>query len=528
MKRLNLIISALLATTSAVFSQGQLDAYKYGQTDLIGTARYMGMGGAFGALGGDISSMSTNPAGLAVYRSSEVVATLNLNAVNTKTDLAGSIGKADRTRFDFSNIAFEGYFPTSRDAGVIGWNLGFSYNRLKDYHRNYTLRGVGSTASYTDYLGNRATASGYDESQLDYYNDPYRYLNDWQTVLGWNSGFITAYNNDKRAYYSSFGANNAAGDWYPIDITGRELTVQESGAIDQYNMAFGLNISDFILLGADIALTDIDYHYYAFYAEDFVNKDWMTLRNDLGTSGSGYAFNVGAIIWPVNFLRVGVAYNSHTWYNLTDNFSATGESHSTWVEEELNAHAPNTDGLGFADYKYRTPDKWLFSAAAIIGQTALIGVDYELTNYGNMKMYDDRGYGLDVTNNEIKSNFGSVGTLRVGGELKVTPQFAIRAGAAWIGNPVREVLKKGEFEVRTVGTIPHYTIENSITNYSIGLGYRFTPSFYMDLACVLKTQKEDLYAFPNFYEGGKQIVEAPKASLKSNATNVALTFGYKF
>ena len=117
-------------------------SYRYSQTELNGTARYLGMGGAFGALGGDISSMSSNPAGLGIYRSSEIVTTLSLSSIKAKSDWGGSKVDANKTKFNFDNIAYVGYFPTGNDEGLIGWNVGFSYNRVKNFNRNYRLRGT--------------------------------------------------------------------------------------------------------------------------------------------------------------------------------------------------------------------------------------------------------------------------------------------------------------------------------------------------------------------------------------------------
>jgi hypothetical protein len=530
MRKVRLVIAALVFISSAVFSQGQLDAYKYSQTDLGGTARYLGMGGAFGALGGDISVMNANPAGLAVYRSSEVVTTLSHRGISTRADWQGSVASGSSSRFGFDNIAYVCYFPTSNDAGVIGWNAGFSYNRIKDFHRSYRMRGMGdSDYSLSDYIAERANAKGRHADDLlytDRYN-PYAAQNgnDWLSILGYDAVFIDAFSDNKTKYFSTFG-NDVNGSWQPFQLAGRELNVKERGAIDLYNIAFGLNISDIVLIGADIAITDIDYHYTSFFAEDFTNKNYLELENWLTTKGSGYALNAGIIIRPVNFLRLGAAYNSPTWYKMTDYYQATANSDTDYYSEiRENIHTPE-DAL--SDYKYRTPDKWLFSVAAIIGQSALISVDYELINYENMKMYDWEGIEDQTTNEEIKANFDSAGTLRVGGEVKVTPRFAVRAGAAWIANPMKNILKNAMDEVYTVGTIPHYTIEKSLTNYSIGLGYRFTPSFYIDIACVLKAQKEDLYAFSNIYKEGNKIISSQAASLKTNTTQISLTLGYKF
>ena len=113
--------------------------------------------------------------------------------------------------------------------------------------------------------------------------------------------------------------------------------------------------------------------------------------------------------------------------------------------------------------------------------------------------------------------------------MKVTPQFAVRAGVAYSDGPVRDHLKNGLVEVRTVGFVPFYTVDKGVTNYSVGLGYRFTPNFYLDLACVYRTHKEDVYSFSNMFdEQGQQIIGSQPANLKTNTTKVALSIGYKF
>ncbi|MDR0429223.1 MAG: outer membrane protein transport protein [Tannerellaceae bacterium] len=530
MKRIILTISALVVVSGAVFSQGQLDAYKVAQTDLFGTARYLSMGGAFGALGGDISVMNANPAGLGVYRSSEVVTTLSLNAASSESNWGGTKATGSRTRVYFDNIAYVGYFPTSSDVGIVGWNVGFSYNRLKNFNRNYSMRGnANSKYSLSDYMAERAWGRNVDDIRIPQegsgsnYN-PYDGM-DWLSVLGYDAGFFQNYSDKNNEYFAAFGEKDGSGNWNPFQLKSVELDVIERGGIDQYDIAFGLNISDIVMLGATVAITDISYHYNSYYKEDFEGSNYLKLANWLNTEGSGYAFNVGTIVCPADFLRLGVAYNSSTWYKMTDYFGAAATTNSSFWQKEYTSYTPKN---AYYDYEFRSPDRWIFSAAAILGQTALLSVDYELINYKKMKMYNRDGVENSETNTDISTNFGNGGTLRIGAEVKVTPQFAVRAGVAWVGNPVKSALKNNELQVNTVGTIPHYTIENSISNYTIGLGYRFTPSFYTDLVCVLKSQKEDLYPFSKIIDNGKLIADTKPASLKTNTTRVALTLGYKF
>jgi long-subunit fatty acid transport protein len=528
MKKTILTISALVLVSSAVFSQGQLDAYRMAQYDLFGTARYMSMGGAFGALGGDVSVMSANPAGLAVYRSSEFVTTISLNAASSDVNWEGTKATGSRTRMYFDNIAYVSYFPTSNDEGIVGWNVGFSYNRLKNFNKSYSLKGnANSLYSLSDYMAERAYGLDVDKLAASDSYDPYNNkngTNDWLSVLGYNAHMFNALEGKKDVYNSAFGENDGSGKWNPYQLKGAELNVSERGGIDQYNIAFGLNVSNILMLGATVAITDITYHYTSYYAEDFEDASYLELENWLNTEGTGYAFNMGAIIQPVDYFRLGVAYNSPTWYETTDYYNATATADYHSLDKKYTEPTP---AQAYSEYEFRSPDRWIFSAAAILGKTALLSVDYELTGYKRMKLYDG-GVENQSSNADIRANFSNAGTLRVGAEVKVTPQFAVRAGAAWVGNPMKSTLKDATVEVKTVGTIPNYTIENSISNYTIGVGYRFTPSIYLDLACILKTQKEDLYAFSKIFDNGELITNSKPASLKTNTTRVALTFGYKF
>jgi hypothetical protein len=526
-------MATLVLCGSVAFSQSQLDAYKYGQTDLNGTARYVSMGGAFGALGGDVSVMNSNPAGLAIYRSSEVVTTLSLLSTHAGTNWLGMTEGRNKTKFNFDNIAYVGYFPTSNDEGVVSWNAGFSFNRLKNFHRDYSMSaGSNMHTSLTDYVAARAYGNHVSDMEAtDNYN-PYNSVSDWLSVLGYNAGFIDAFNDNPKSYYSAFGDNDALGNWAPYSLDGARLTVSERGAIDRYNIAFGLNVSNRVFFGATLAVTDISYNFTSRYDEWFTNEDDLYMDNELATEGSGYAVNVGLIYRPVNFLRLGVAYNSPTWYKMTDYFYGEAGSSLTYQEDgysqyrELSSHSPEG---AFYEYRYRSPDRYLFSVAGIIGQSALLSVDYELTNYKGMRMYERDGRSDEATNGDIRTNFGMGATLRLGAEVKVTPRFVVRAGAAWSRSPMNTPLRNGRVEVMTVGTIPHFTLDKkSVSNYTMGIGYRFTPHFYTDLACVLTSYEEDVYAFSSMFDDTGAFLQAQPATLKIDRVRMALTLGYKF
>lgn len=533
MKRIAcLFVSAFFLAGGIAYAQGEMNAYTMSQTDLNGTARYLGMSGAFGALGGDISSMSTNPAGLGIYRSSEVVTTISLSSIKANTNWNGLKADESKTKFNFDNIAYVGYFPTGNDEGIVGWNIGLSYNRVKSFNRSYRMNGV-QPFSVADYAA--AMVHGIPEKDLMLVNgqfDPYFDAdNYWLSVLGYEAGFFKPDTPGGDTYHSAFGEPGADG-WSAYSPQNVDLQVNEKGSIGQYNISFATNISNRFFLGATVAITDMDYNLTTRYTEDFSVKDLLWLDNGLSTDGTGYAFNIGAIARPVDFLRVGIAYNSPTWYKMTDYFHGSAQV----VIDDVKGKVKETPDYQAGEYRLRTPDRWIFSVAGV-GQNFLISADYELTNYKRMNLSDVDGYDMIQTEG-IKSDFGMSGTLKVGAEYKVTPQFSVRAGTLWRTSPMKQHVKdgiaainpEGEYYINAVdvaGTIPNYTVDKGMNSYSVGVGYRFTPSFYADLACVYREYKEDAYAFPSTFNPDGPVKSDP-ASLKTKTTQVALTLGYKF
>lgn len=537
-----LAVSALMAGVGSASAQGVLDAYKFSQSDLNGTARYLSMGGAFGALGGDISVLSNNPAGLGIYRSSEVVTTLSLSPTKTSSDWNGSKVNASKNKFNFDNIAYVGYFPTGNDEGLVSWNVGLSYNRVMSFDRNYRASGA-QAYSVADYLAAQASYVGQDnkggwfgikeddfapllgdnaDNVYDQLNSAYQ-ANVWPAALGYQGGLIGSYEEGGDLYHSAFGEWQG-NEWLNYSPNEVRLDVSERGSIDRYNLAFAANISNRFFLGATVAITDLDYTLNSIYDEKFATGD-LYYDNYQTMEGTGYALNIGAIVRPTDFLRLGVAYNSPTWYKMSYYYKSEAGSYIDGLGEM--AGTTPTNPYPYTDFRLRTPDKWIFSAAGFLGQSAMISVDYELTNYKRMNLSDSNGYEY-ADNALIDSDMGLMHTIRVGAEYKVTPQFSVRAGGGWQSSPLNQNLRDGKYEVFPGGLATAYTIDKGLSYFSVGLGYRFTPNFYMDLACVYQERKEDVYAFSNVIIEDARLVESESIALKTTKTRVALTLGYKF
>jgi len=550
MKKIGLYISALLLLSSGVlFAQGEMDAFRLSQTDLNGTARTLSMGGAFGALGGDMSAMSHNPAGIGIYRSSEIQTTISVNSSNVESNWTTKFnnvqvfepGMANRilTKAGFDNLSYVGYFPTANDRGVKSWNFGIAYNKVKDFNRSYRAIGI-PQFSMADYVASCASNAygdngGISENDLiltDSY-DPYnnRALNgQWLSILGYESGFFGAKYDYSDVYHSAYGYWRG-NTWTPISPDNTELRFAESGSINDYNFTVATNISDFLFLGMNLGITTIDYRMSSWHHEKFGETDYLTLGNSLETTGTGYSINLGAIIRPVDQLRIGVAYNSPKMYVMTDHFDGFGESYiADETDPLMKGYLPE---YSYAEYSFQSPGRWIFSVAGIIGNRALLSLDYEMTNYNYMFLSDrdfDRG-AYQSDNDIIKEDFKVGQTLKAGAEIKITPRFALRGGYIWQPSPMKDHLINGA-EVFTAGTIPHYTVSNCTNYYTAGLGFRFTPNFYMDLAFVYRLQKEKLYPFSNmdwnYPEYHLTPVRSDPADISVKTTRVALTLGYKF
>ena len=541
-----------LSSYISLYAQrSETDAFNLTNTGLGGTARSISMGGAFGALGGDLSVISNNPAGLGIYRSSEASGTVDLSVITTSTNWSDMKTNQSKVNFSPGNFGIELFFPTSSDF-LRNWNIGLSYNRLKNFNRKYRMESKGQPHSISSYIATRASNAykGYD----GYYGiqenvliekgaySPYNngsLEHQWLSILGYESGMFgdMVIDDINDVYQSSFGYE-IGDNWGVYPPTQSLLSVVESGAIEEYNIGFGMNISDFLFLGLSASVTDIGYKYQSGYEELFGSEsdayDHLYLNNWLNTEGTATSVNIGAI-FNLRMFRLGVAYNSPRWYNMTDYYDARGGTYISFFEENPRMEA-GTPKNSFFEYNFRTPGKWLLSGAVILGRNALISIDYERMDYSKMKYSKKtdhiRIYSFSV-NSFIKEDYISENTLKIGAEIKINPQLAFRAGFMTQSSPMRKQLFDNKKEVVPYGTIPHFTVTSESANYfTLGAGYRFTPNFFIDMAFVLRNNNSKSYAFSNTFYLDEVYdiypITSEPAKLTTNTTRLVLTAGYKF
>lgn len=496
-------LSCLLSISFYSFSQGEMDAYKYSTTELTGTARSMSMGGAFGALGGDISSMSTNPGGLSIYRTSEFVISPMLRYNTTQAMKGGYSTDDNKVSALIQNLGFVGSFFTGNSSGLLNLNFGFALNRLANFDRNTTSRGLNQSSSISDYVAYKTNSTnnwnGANASDLDA-TDAYTNGSNWMSALGYGSGIISEDNTFNNFYLSSLS---------PGELVNTRLNMEEKGWIDEYALSLAGNINNIVYAGLTIGIQDLKYSSSTLYSESSTTTaSHLELGNFLETTGTGWNLKLGLLFRPLSFMRLGIAYHTPTFYNLSDYYYASASSDIVTLP---NAYSDATDEAVY-DYKLQTPGKLLLSYAVIIDNNAILSLDYDYSDYGSMKLdANDNNASFDANNDYIKSDFKGAHTFRVGGEVKVDPAISLRAGWATTSSCINGYIKEGNYEVPTSGTLPHYYFDDGKDYYTLGVGFRFQ-EFFLDVAYIYKVQNLKVYDFSPY------TTEKDNPSLYSNPT----------
>ena len=167
MKRFLTILTIVLLVPYVNQAQDLADALRYSSFQVQGTARSGGMGNAFGALGGDFTSVSINPAGVGLYRSGELTFTPTFGQTLVKSNYLGTSMEDSKYNFSFSNLSYVTAINTSNrsETGLISINVGIGVNRLKDFNSTMLAEGHNSQSSFLDYVASSANVGNWS----DYY-----------------------------------------------------------------------------------------------------------------------------------------------------------------------------------------------------------------------------------------------------------------------------------------------------------------------------------------------------------------------
>ena len=545
MKKAALIILLTAASMVTGFAQTAYDAFLFSENNYEGTARTVAMGNAFTALGGDLGSIGLNPAGSAVAKYSQVSITPSLTfTTNTTQGVSpyddGSLPYFENeyrnrhTAFSLPNLGITFNWNTGRTSGLKNVTFGFVSNCTNSWNEDVYAAGTNSTTSFMGSMAYGATMNGYLGSQLNR-DDAYDYF-PWKDVVGYHSGMISTFG----GYDDQFvGASELIFDnngmteitlGGPLDQTyGRQVR----GRKNEYLINVGMNISDFLYIGANLGITAMDYDYAEYFKEVAVDPSDFQIELDNGSrmyfdrmkynynytvQTSGVYGKIGIILTPGAGLRFGAAIQTPVATKVYEEWNHAGETRYTDAGYNASASSP----YGEDEYSFREPWRANFGLAYTLGQFAVISADYEMCDYGSMqfkreRFTDGHDYFNDL-NNEIQTIYGVSHILRLGAEVKLG-SLAVRGGYGHTGSP-----EKADLE----GTPVH---RRGTQNVSFGLGYNSKKSFFADIAARhVFASKEYFMPYDDYmYDvDGNITAFAPEILNERSAWKVMLTLGWRF
>lgn len=530
------LVTCALFFSSGLSAQTVYEAAKISSNDLNGTARFVGMGGAMGALGGDISTMGTNPAGIGVYRSNDFMTSFGFNYTTSKSDFNGSVVNSNKFRGSFDNIGFVYSTKIGNQTGLKYVNFGFNYHKAKSFDRDFDMHGEGMNGlSQTDQMA--YMTDGLSSDKLDNSGAFTDSNIGWLSPLAWKSALIYR---DGTNLYKGFPGSSPIGDF----------SSREKGGINQYDFNVAFNIQDRVYLGFTLGAYDLDYSKYTYYSESLNNNNtnyFYSLESFMKTTGTGVDFKAGVIFRPIEEspLRIGAAIHTPVFYKLTFSNSAIMGSDAD-RDNANNVPTPvkflsvdtydylNGQDMNF-NYQLRTPWKYNLSLGYTIGTSVALGAEYEYKDYSSSKLSYDNGDKMVDENAMIGEMLKGVNTLRLGAEFKLVPEFALRAGY----NYTSAIYDNGAYKslpINSTHTDTDFSNEKSINNFTLGLGYR-TGNFYADIAYQYSLYDSNFYPFlKQSYSNNaaKNVAETlanrnlVRTKVNNDRQQVLLTLGFRF
>lgn len=568
MRRIFISTIFLLALAFGANAQDMYYGHTLSRNNYYGSARSVALGNAVTALGGDLGSVTFNPAGSAVnqYWQFTVTPGLEISGVNTAFAADGThfgpANKEGHTKFSIPNIGLMMVFDAYDSEWLSSASFGFVANTTNNFLSYSTGRGTNSSTSFLGSLA--AGANGIAPGSM--YRDLY---------AGYSANQFGEYGTEGSLRYA--GSNERVND--------KETYSYLPGAIDQVAVLntfgsktdlawnFGFNVQDRFYFGFNLGTPTLRYRRQDVFSESaqqpsafpvvFVHKDSdgapikevtnyenSTNGYKLNASGVGIYGQFGVIFLPTKNLRLGASIQTPTLYSINEEWRYTASAN--FENSKFNGSAMSS--LGEASYTMRTP----YVVDAGIAWTApglgLISVDYEMMDYSVIKYADENRYDAFVEDswgrtNNINRKFGGVShSLRAGIEAKPIPELALRAGYNFTTNPEKYWLDdfgnvvtaetvgfKGNTDVFSQNLVSPFYYKDIIHAFSVGAGYSSPGSFFADLA--VRLTKYPTVEYKPYYYGaydakdnaGRSLgVADPRETIARNVVDVLLTFGWRF
>lgn len=414
-------------------------AILFSQNDQNGSARFVAMGGAFGALGGDVTALSINPAGVSVFNGSHAALAFQSRNTDYQTTYYGNSLTTQQDYFDISSAGAVFTFEDSNSGDWSKFGLGINYRILADFDNNFIASGNSGVATFDSYpLDMNSTPIVYD--------------------IGQNQTFFNTYD----------------------------------GEISELNLTFGGTFQDKLHIGAGLNFYDLNFAQFATLTEENTDGNGNTLNANFYqenfTAGTGFSISAGLIYKASKSLRLGLSYQSPTWYtemiedtNIANNDGFFGITEISVSEDPQNFYQNFTGGFAPRQalaYTYRTPSKLTASAALVFGKSGLISLDYISQNFQGLNLTSGNA-DFSSENQFFDNNLRRTNSLNLGTEWRFD-RLSLRAGYRYQESPDANAIDS-----------------DNLQSYSAGVGYNFG-SFKLNLAYSNSTRTGLYNFYPQF------------------------------
>lgn len=513
--KLFLLLTGAVLSFGSASAQYAEDALRFSYQNQGATARFRALGNAQTSLGGDLSSLSSNPAGLGLFTRNEV----NFTADFTNSSVSSLYGQnattsARENKLGFNQVGAVFHVPAVTYRGKSSkwkaFNIGVGYNKTNNYNSDVAYGGPNTRSSFADYLAD--LSDGYLSA-----GNP-----------GVNADVLPQGSLERMAYDNFLTEYDAAG-YFPTtavsSVLGNEQqnSVFFTGSQSELNLAGGANYNNQLYIGASISFSSLNFgadrtftesgrtRTYTGQPADLIGARYtLAYRSNQVTDGSGVNAKLGLIYHATPFVRVGVNFISPTWYSIDDSFSEALDTRYVRANGTAIPEYTNTEELYESSYNLRTPYKITIGGSLISPKIGLLSADVEYVDYSTIHFSSDDRITADNINRDIRNTYQSAVNARLGGELRVNPLLMLRGGANIQGNPYSD----REYTSRVL---------------SGGIGYRKN-NFYTDLTYANAYTKYTArpYAISAGYSDYAFTGPGEQAGITDRRDNFYLTFGVRF
>lgn len=495
----------------SIQSQEVRDAVRYAQDNINGTARYKAMSGAFGALGGDLSSLNLNPAGSSIFSNNQMTLTFSNLATTNNSNYFGSTYEEKKSDFNLNQAGAVFVFKNGdRQSKWKKFAIGINYENTNNFNNSTVAFGTNPTNSVAGYFLSHANANSAKKQDgiplgliLDNNYYQLNYINQ-QAFLGYEGFLINPETTtDANTIYNSNVP--AGGNYY------QENTITSTGYNGKLTFNASADYNDIIHFGLNLNSHFTDFRQNTLFYEDndnannnIVDVENVAFENELYTYGSGFSMQLGTIIKATENLRVGLAYESPTWYSMNDELrqkltSGIYDYRNTTTPAFETTSPDSNKFIVYDTYKLKTPSKIRGSLAYVFDKRGLLSFDYSRKDYSKTEYSIERDTRNLSINSEIAQTLRVSNEFRVGGEYKIKA-LSLRAGYRYEQSPYQDKTTLGDLK-----------------GYSAGIGYNFG-STKLDLAYA-NTKRDTQQGF--FSQG---FTDGAKINTKTDTVSLTLLF----